>query len=173
MGTRIPESVERRSGEEGGVEEKGLPDAAHLRPMEVRDLERVVAIERASFSNPWKERTFRNLLGRSDAALRVAEMEGAGVIGYLVLWFEGAEGELANLAVAREYQRRGLGSWLLDRAMELVADRDVRSLFLEVRASNEAAEALYRSRGFRVVTVRKDYYEHPTEDALVMLKSLW
>ena len=141
--------------------------------MEPGDLERVLAIERASFSNPWKAGTFRRLLGRKDAELWVAVSEDKGVLGYLVLWFAADEGELADLAVAEPFRNRGLGSRLLDRALELAAEHEVRSLFLEVRASNRGAEALYRSRGFRVVTVRQDYYRRPREDALVMLKSLW
>lgn len=149
------------------------PDAVRLRRMRAGDLARVVAIERASFSNPWKERTFRNLLGRDDAELWVADLEGAGVIGYLVLWFAGGEAELADLAVDEAYRGGGLGARLLERATELAREREVGSLFLEVRASNERAAALYRSRGFHVVTVRRDYYRHPTEDALVMLRSLW
>lgn len=157
-----------RSGPRGEAEAP-----VHLRPMRSEDLARVTAIERASFSNPWKERTFRNLLPRSDAELWVADAEGAGVVGYLVLWFSGEEGELADLAVAEGHRSRGLGSTLLDRAVALALEHGVRSLFLEVRASNERAAALYESYGFRVITVRKSYYRKPTEDALVMLKSLW
>lgn len=141
--------------------------------MRADDLDRVTAIERASFTNPWKERTFRNLLPRGDAELWVADVEGEGVVGYLVLWFSGEEGELADLAVAETHRSRGLGSRLLDRAVTLALDHGVRSLFLEVRASNERAATLYESRGFQVITVRKSYYRKPTEDALVMVKSLW
>lgn len=173
MGARVPESVEEPSGEGGGVGEGPPLEEAVLRPMEADDLRRVLAIERASFTNPWKTRTFRNLLDRDDAALEVAELEGHGVIGYLVVWFAADEGELADLAVAREYRGRGLGSRLLDRAVEVARENGVRSLFLEVRESNRAAAALYQSRGFRMVTIREDYYREPTEDALVMLKSLW
>lgn len=149
------------------------PPAVRFRPMRADDLDRVTAIERASFTNPWKERTFRNLLPRRDAELWVADVEGEGVVGYLVLWFSGDEGELADLAVAERHRSRGLGSRLLDRAEALALEHGVRSLFLEVRASNERAATLYESRGFRVITVRKSYYRKPTEDALVMLKSLW
>ncbi|MFW6199889.1 MAG: ribosomal protein S18-alanine N-acetyltransferase, partial [Gemmatimonadota bacterium] len=92
---------------------------------------------------------------------------------YLVLWFVTDEGELADLAVDPEYRGRGIGGFLVGRAVERARARGVRSLFLEVRASNERALSLYRSRGFHVISVRKGYYSSPREDALVMLKSLW
>lgn len=144
------------------------------------DLPRVTAIENASFSNPWSEKTFRDLLPRRDSELWVAELagdddseSGGRVVGYLVVWFAADEGELADLAVSPEYRGRGIGALLVARAIELSLDHGVRSLFLEVRASNDRAAALYRSRGFGVITVRKEYYKKPREDALVMFKSLW
>lgn len=173
MAARIPESVAKRTGEGGGIGREARPDGLRLRPMRADDLERVVGIERSSFTNPWKERTFRSLLPRKDAELWVAELGKSGVVGYLVLWFASEEGELADLAVAEGERGRGIGSLLLSRAVELAREHGVRSLFLEVRASNERAAALYRSRGFEVMTVRRDYYRKPTEDALVMFKSLW
>jgi len=163
-------------GDAGRPEEQGAQRSLveiRLRPMTAADLDRVEAIERASFTNPWKKRTFRNLLGRDGTELWVAELPDGGIAGYLVLWFAADEGELADLAVAERYRGRGLGAHLLDHAVELARSRGVGSLFLEVRFSNKKAEELYRSRGFQVVTVRHEYYREPTEDALVMLKSLW
>ncbi len=173
MGARIPESLEGRTGEEGGVDRSSPPAGLRLRPMEKRDVERVAEIESASFSNPWKKATFRELLPREDAELWVAEIEDVGVVGYLVLWYAADEAELADIAVSEDHRDRGIGSLLLERAVDRAFDEGVRSLFLEVRASNERAAALYEARGFRVVTVRKDYYKKPKEDALVMLRSLW
>lgn len=148
------------------------PPGLRVRPMTEDDLERVCAIENRSFSVPWKRRTFSGLLPRDDAELWVAET-GSDILGYLVLWFVTDEGELADLAVDPEYRGRGIGGFLVGRAVERARTRGVRSLFLEVRASNERALSLYRSRGFNVISVRKGYYTKPREDALVMLKSLW
>ena len=102
----------------------------------------------------------------------MAEID-SDVVGYLVLWFVTDEGELADLAVDPEYRGRGVGGFLVGRAVDRARARGVRSLFLEVRESNEGALSLYRSRGFHVISVRKGYYSKPREDALVMLKSLW
>lgn len=151
------------------------------------DVDPVCEIEKRSFSVPWKPRTFRGLLPREDAELWVAEIdsgpateedrraddEETALVGYLVLWFVSEEGELADLAVDSEYRGRGFGGLLVAHAVERARARGVGSLFLEVRASNDRALSLYRSRGFDVISVRKGYYSKPREDALVMLKSLW
>lgn len=171
----VRDSIETR----GEVpEEKGDPlvDRVRVRPMTEADLDRVTEIEVRSFSVPWKRRTFRSLLDREDAELWVVEPvadPSSSVVAYLVLWFAGDEAELADVAVAREHRGRGLGALLVGRAVERARARGAGSLFLEVRASNERALALYRSRGFRVISVRKGYYTRPREDALVMLRSLW
>ena len=96
-------------------------------------------------------------------------MEEDGVIvGYGVLWCILDQGELANIAVAREARGRGLGGRLLAYFMDVARRRGVRRLFLEVRESNVVALRLYSSRGFDQIGRRRDYYERPTEDALVL-----
>lgn len=169
MGAGLPESVERRAD---GVDDVADAPDVTLRPMEAGDVPRVGGIERASFTRPWKEETFRRLLERGRTRLQVAVDPGGRVVGYFVLWHVRDEAELANIAVDPEHRGRGVGALLLDRAVALAREAGAGSLFLEVRASNESAAALYRSRGFQVVAVRKKYYDSPTEDALVMLRSL-
>lgn len=156
-----------------GSEVEGGSEELRIRAMEHGDVDRVGRIEAETFSNPWKPVTFRRLLQRPSPEAWVAELPGQGVVGYFVLWVMADEGELANVAVAEGYRNRGIGSALLDRALERARARRVRSLFLEVRVSNEGAARLYRRRGFEVVAVREGYYDRPEEDALVMMKSLW
>ncbi|MDX1568739.1 MAG: ribosomal protein S18-alanine N-acetyltransferase [Longimicrobiales bacterium] len=176
--------VDTAGDSEGPAEARSLPSGLAVRPMTEDDLDRVCEIEDRSFSAPWKRRTFRGLLPRDDAELWVAEIDSEAhdppegtappeLVGYLVLWFVTDEGELADLAVDPEYRGRGVGGFLVGRAVDRARARGVRSLFLEVRESNEGALSLYRSRGFHVISVRKGYYSKPREDALVMLKSLW
>ena len=169
MGAGVPEGLERRAGRVDDVEDTA---EVELRPMEAGDVPRVGSVERSSFSRPWKERTFRRLLEREGTELWVADAGKGGVVGYVVLWAVLDEAELGNIAVAEEHRGRGVGAALLDHALERARALGAASLFLEVRSSNRAASALYESRGFRVVAVRRDYYDSPTEDALVMLKSL-
>ena len=135
--------------------------------MRAADLDTVMEIEAASFATPWSRGSFRNLLGRREADLWVAEHDGA-LVGYAVLWYIGYEGELGNLAIAPAWRRRGLGLLLLDWALERARERAVEKVFLEVRVSNRTAQDLYMRRGFAQAGVRRRYYREPVEDALVL-----
>jgi ribosomal-protein-alanine N-acetyltransferase len=148
------------------------PTGAVVRQMLEADIERVTAIETASFTTPWKAATFRTLMDRSGAVLRVLETPEMPVAGYAVLWCILDQGELANIAVAAELRNRGFGSYLLDRMTEEARSRGVESLYLEVRVSNFRARAMYGSRGFEEIGVRRDYYEKPREDARILVKRL-
>ena len=142
-----------------------------LRPMTSSDVPEVARIETTAFSTPWSERTFRSLLDRSGVELWVAEWEDQ-LAAYAILWKVLDEGELANIAVRRDLQGRGIGSGLLSRMLEVAEDSGVRSLYLEVRESNGRAQEMYVRRGFHEIGVRKGYYEGPREDARVLKKSL-
>jgi ribosomal-protein-alanine N-acetyltransferase len=131
------------------------------------DVPEVVRLETEAFSSPWHGSTFHRLLGRPGAELWVLESEGA-VGGYAVLWCILDQGEVANIAIRRDLRGQGLGGQLLDHLIALSRSRGVRSLFLEVRASNAAAARLYASRGFEEIGRRKGYYQSPPEDARVL-----
>lgn len=143
-----------------------------VRPAGLEDVEDVAAIEVVAFSNPWNAQTFRSLIRRNRAQILVAEGDSGEILGYAVAWWVQDQAELANLAVKEEHRGRGIGSALLDRVLEDLGERGVDSLFLEVRVSNDGALALYRSRGFVQVALRKDYYRSPREDARILLKEL-
>ena len=146
-----------------------------IRAAEARDLPFIVAIERASFSDPWTTDTFASALGMHRMSLLVAEErvdEGRGsgptLVGYVVALLLGVEAEIADLAVAQSARRRGIGSLLLDRVLGELAATGVGAVFLEVRESNAAARALYETRGFSAVGRRRGYYRQPMEDALIL-----
>jgi len=145
--------------------------AAHpgfrIRPMVPADLPRVMEIENACFSTPWKEPTFLGLLRRTDSDLFAAELDGR-LVGYAACWTVIDQSELGNVAVAGEARGRGIGGALVEAVIERVRARGAEECFLEVRESNRGAQQLYRDRGFVVVGRRRSYYAHPTEDALVM-----
>ena len=88
--------------------------------------------------------------------------------GYLVATIVQPYAELQNLGTAPEQQRAGVARALLDELIATCRVREVRELGLEVRASNAAAQALYRTHGFRLVGLRRGYYKQPEEDALLM-----
>ena len=138
-----------------------------LRPARDADIDAVVAIEHASFGDPWNRSAFVDLIDDPRVAFLIADVGGA-VRGYVVAWFVLDEGEIGNLAVAREARRRGIGALLLDGAIAAVRASDVETLYLEVRDSNAAARSLYASRGFVEVGRRREYYRKPKEDALVL-----
>jgi [ribosomal protein S18]-alanine N-acetyltransferase len=124
------------------------------------------AIERAAFSDPWSVRDFRDCVA-SGVPFLVAETVD-GVTGYVVTREAADEGEILNLAVAPGWHRRGVGRALVTRVLAALAGRGVTQVFLEVRASNVAARALYEGAGFREVGRRTRYYRRPVEDAVVL-----
>ena len=146
-----------------------------IRVAQARDLPSIVAIEQASFSDPWTTDAFESALGMHRMSLLVAEdraEEGRGsgptLVGYVVALLLGVEAEIADLAVTPPARRRGIGGLLLDRVVGDLAATGVGAVFLEVRESNSAARALYESRGFAAVGRRRAYYQHPVEDALIL-----
>lgn len=144
-----------------------MSDNVTLRLMHAGDVPEVHRIERLSYSVPWSELTFRGLLQRRDAELLVAEVAGS-LAGYAVFWQVLDQGELGNVAVDPPWRRRGLARRLVAAVMERAGARGVRELFLEVRPSNTGARQLYESFGFVQVGQRRNYYQEPMEDAVVM-----
>lgn len=128
----------------------------------------VQAIEQGVFTDPWSGREFRDCVV-SDAVFLVAVAAGGeGVAGYVVAHDAAGEGEILNLAVAPARHRRGVGRALVERVLAVLAARGVSEVFLEVRESNAAAQALYGALGFREVGRRARYYRQPVEDAVVL-----
>lgn len=166
QGARRPR---RSPGPGDGPGRRDEPGSApEIRPMRPEDLPEVAEIERSAFAVPWRESTFRRLLGNERARSWTAVDDGV-VAGYAVTWFTGNGAQLGNLAVAEEHRRRGLGRRLVLTALEAARRSGSGThLVLEVRESNEAAIRLYRDLGFRLLGRRNGYYRSPREDALVM-----
>jgi len=118
------------------------------------------------FSDPWSGDSFTECL-TSGVPFLVAEQRGV-VAGYVVAHSAAAEGEILNLGVAAAHRRQGIGRALVERVLEALAERGVRTVYLEVRASNAAARQLYESLGFAEVARRARYYRRPVEDAVVL-----
>ncbi len=134
-------------------------------------LPEIQRIEQASFSVPWTEQMLRMFLTPDSHVFLTAAAEGR-VIGYVNMLYVLDEGYISNVAVCPDYRRRGAADALLG-ALELRARALLLSfLTLEVRESNAPAIALYEKHGYRVAGRRKNYYEKPTEDALLMTLTL-
>ena len=132
-------------------------------------LPHVAALERACFSEPWSENSLALLIG--DAAVGVVVLDGEGTpVGYGGMMLAPDEGQITNVAVHPKHRRKGIGAALVAALIEECESRGLCELSLEVRASNEAAKALYEAHGFSVEGIRKRFYRNPPEDGLVMIR---
>ena len=144
----------------------------HVRivPMNADHLDELVELERICFSTPWSRNMLAEELDNACSAFLVAVDANEKVVGYAGLQVVLDEGYIANIAVFPEHRRKGVAGQLLQVFMNFAEANRLAILTLEVRASNQAAIALYANRGFEEVGRRKNYYEHPKEDAIIMTK---
>ena len=112
----------------------------------------------------------RDELDNMSASFIVAEANNGRAIGYAGLTVVLDEGYINNVAVRSQFRKNGVASALLDVFIRFAQAHELAFLTLEVRASNEAAIALYKKHGFEEVGRRKNYYEDPKEDALLMTR---
>lgn len=137
-----------------------------LRRATLQDIEKVVEIEKASFTFPWTQPLFLRELDNPVSRFFVWDNEGM-VVGYICYWVVEDEAYLANIALDPSWRGMGLGRMLLKASMEVLKQEGVQEVVLEVRQGNKTALALYRSVGFKVVGKRPRHYEDG-EDAWVM-----
>jgi ribosomal-protein-alanine N-acetyltransferase len=137
--------------------------------MDRSHLSSVAELERMCFTTPWNEAMLEEELYNPTASFLVAEGEDGQVLGYAGLHVVLDEGYIDNVAVRPAYRRTGVADRLLDVFCRF-GEANLAFLTLEVRPSNTAAVALYEKHGFHEVGRRKDYYENPTEDALLLTK---
>ena len=143
----------------------------HVRivPMTADHLDEVAELERICFSTPWSRNMLAEELDNALSAFLVALDDSGKVVGYAGLQVVLDEGYITNIAVP-ECRRQGVAGKLLQVFLDFAQGNHLAFLTLEVRASNYDAIALYGSRGFRSAGRRKNYYEHPKEDAIIMTK---
>ena len=144
---------------------------ATLRAATLDDLESIAEIERSAFTDPWSRASFRSMLDQAPVWFVVAE-SGERVVGYVVAWFIGGDGEIGNVAVDEAYRGQGIGGMLLDAVLAEARRREVEAVYLEVRESNLAARRMYERYGFARVGRRRRYYRRPEEDALILRLAL-
>ena len=144
----------------------------HIRivPMNADHLDEVAELERICFSTPWSRNMLAEELDNLLSAFLVALDDADHVVGYAGVQVILDEGYITNIAVRPECRRQGVAAQLLQVFMDFARANKLSFLTLEVRASNYDAIALYGSRGFRSMGRRKNYYEHPREDAIIMTR---
>ena len=145
---------------------------ASLRPMELRDIETIAALEQQIFAMPWSRESFRRELEDNLVARYLVLEEAGEIVAYGGMWLVIDEAHITNIAVRADRRGNGYGERVTRALMALAADTCMGMITLEVRRSNAAAQALYHKLGFLDVGYRKRYYEDNQEDALVMYASL-
>ena len=144
----------------------------HVRivPMTADHLDEVAELERICFSAPWSRNMLAEELDNALSAFLVALDDSGKVVGYAGLQVILDEGYITNVAVRPECRRQGIAGKLLQVFLNFAQGNHLAFLTLEVRASNQPAIILYGRHGFRSVGRRRNYYEHPREDAIIMTR---
>lgn len=136
-----------------------------------RDIESVAALEQKVFSDAWTSQGIRGTMEQSQAFIVVAEFDGE-LVGYCIVYYVLDEGEIARIAVDENVRRQGVGRGLLDYVCKCCRQKKIERLLLDVRESNSGARAFYQRYGFKEDGIRKDFYEQPKENAVLMSKVL-
>ena len=138
-------------------------------PMTTEHISQIAQLEQLCFSCPWSENAIASELNNPLSQWIVA-VDGDVVAGYVGSQSVMGEADMMNIAVAPTYRRQGIAETLVQYLIDMLKDREVYCLTLEVRSSNESALSLYKKLGFAQVGCRKNYYTTPKEDAHILRK---
>lgn len=138
-----------------------------IRKMMPGDIDQVLKIERASFSDPWSYGSFLNDI-YSDIPYDIVCEENGEIIGYASCWMMFDEAHLANIAVREDKRHLGVGKKILSAVFDYAREIGLEKSLLEVRVSNTKAVKLYESMGYKIIFTSRKYYEDNNEDAYVM-----
>lgn len=138
-----------------------------FRKMTAEDAEQISEIEIKTFSMPWKREDFWRESTNENAEYVVGEVDEK-IVAYAGAWISFNEAEVMNVAVDENFRGQGIGKKIFSELIRVCKLRGAKAITLEVRPSNSAAIRLYESFGLRSVGRRKNYYDKPTEDALIM-----
>lgn len=140
-------------------------------PMAYEHLDEVAAIEAQCFSVPWSKNAFSEALASQNYEYIVAVCE-KNVVGYAGMQVVLDEAEITNIAVIQAMRGLGIARTLLEALCTLCTRKNVKYLHLEVRESNMPARHLYDKSGFKTDGIRRNFYQKPTENAILMTKFL-
>jgi len=139
-----------------------------IRNMQEVDIPTILEIEQASFATAWSGQSFIEEICKKYAFSKVAVL-GGKIIGYACADYVLHESRILKLAVHQDFRRRGVATMLMNEMMVELKNKGCVFMYLKVRASNTAAQQFYEFFGFQVETVRKKYYDDPSEEALLMM----
>ena len=140
-----------------------------FRRMQETDLDKVVWLEKEIFTTPWSRTSFQESLEKTYSYFFVAQEKE--VVGYCGIHNLGGDGEITNVAVDKNWRKKHVAHSMLEFAMHEAGKEGVEAFTLEVRVSNTPAIKLYEKLGFVNQGIRKNFYQNPVEDAIVMWKN--
>ena len=138
-----------------------------FRKMETQDIPAIAQIERQLFSRPWSGQSFLEAMQQD--TLFIAAVYGNEIVGYCGMYCCLEEGEITNVAVVPASQNQGIGRRMLECLLRQARQKGISRIILEVRISNASAIHLYDKLGFQNCGIRKNLYEMPREDGMIML----
>ena len=152
-----------------------LSQSEQLSEMTLADIPEILLIERQNHLSPWSESDFQSSIDSSHQCYVLRKVDGQDkvIVAYIITSTAADEAELLNITVAKGFQRQGVGERLIEHVSKLF-ENNIKTLFLEVRASNQKAIGLYYKLAFNEVGIRPNYYPsgQGREDAIIMAKVL-
>ena len=136
-------------------------------PLSEEHIDSICEIENESFSDPWKKQFFLDLLDSSLSVCFVA-VANTEIAGYLIAYHILDEIQILNIAVKKSERHKKIATKLFAFIFDYAKENNAEEFTLEVRQSNIGAIALYKKLGFKIDGMRKNYYTHPKEDAILM-----
>lgn len=143
-----------------------------IRRMDWSDIDMIVALEHELFSSPWDRDAFEYELGKNAFSSILVLEENEEILGYIGMWLLGDQTQITTLGVKKKFQGNGYAKILMDKCIEVTKNLGYRNINLEVRVSNQKAINLYEKCGFKIITIRKNYYQNNHEDAYLMIKKM-
>lgn len=142
-----------------------------IRMATLDDIESIAKIEQECFSMPWSYNAIEESM-QKDYAYFVVAVFDSEIVGYIGMYKSFDEGDITNVAIKILYRRKGIANRLLNYIFDICKNIGVERILLEVRESNAGAIALYENNGFENIGLRKNFYERPVENALILKKEL-
>lgn len=140
-----------------------------IHPFTRKDIADAVNLEKSCFSNPWSKKAFEEALDNRNSCFFAAEQNGK-FVGFAGLYSVFGEGYIYNIAVCDNCRGKGIGTALMQKLLDYSKEKGLEFLSLEVRYSNASAIKLYEKCGFKHTGIRKNFYDKPSEDGIIMTK---
>ena len=149
------------------MEQNGKKKRIYTKPMTAEHIPAVAELEKLCFSSPWSAQSLE-LLTREGIGMGVVYLKDGKVVAYGGMLCVVDQGQITNIAVHPDHRRQGIGKAIVGALLKHAMDEKFEEVTLEVRKSNEPAQAMYRSMGFRAIATRPGFYTKPTEDGVIM-----